>query len=141
MANYSIEQALKLSSISAELKEYLLNLKGSRLPNVRNKVFTASNQETLRTLLNAEMTKSKEAKAKRTTKQDARNQCFAIIKSLIGGKTADGKSQQIISPVELLPKLQAFKSSIEAEKNFGKIDKLLSSSGMTKEQLIEYLQR
>jgi hypothetical protein len=59
---------------------------------------------------------------------------------LIGGKVNGATVPQIISATELLPKLQEFKASIEAEKKFTKVDKALEATGMTKEQLIEYLQ-
>ena len=140
MANYSIDQCLQIAAVPEPLKAYLRTLKESRLPNVNGRVFTATNQTALVTLLNSELQKYNAAKEKRNAKQNARNQCFDVLKTLIGGKVNGATVPQIISATELLPKLQEFKASVEAEKKFVKIDKALESTGMTKEQLIEYLQ-
>ena len=129
MANYTIDQCLQIAAVPEPLKAYLRTLKASRLPNVNGRVFTAPNQTALVTALNADLDK-------RAAKQNARNECYNILKSLIGAKGVP----QIISAAELLPKLEAFKAGIEAEAKFVKVDKALEATGMTKEQLIEYLQ-
>lgn len=164
MANYTIDQILGMASVPQQLKDYVGKLKESKLPLVSGRVFQAPNQTALVTVLNADLAKYNNAKQKRDAKQDARNQCFEILTDLIGQKALkkdvldvngnpiigeDGKRQkevvrpsklQIISAAELLPKLQALKASIEAEAKFVKVDKALEATGMTKEQLIEYLQ-
>lgn len=136
MANYTIDQCLQIAAVPEPLKAYLRTLKASRLPNVNGRVFTAPNQTALVTALNADLDKYNKAKEKRAAKQNARNECYNILKSLIGAKGVP----QIISAAELLPKLEAFKAGIEAEAKFVKVDKALEATGMTKEQLIEYLQ-
>lgn len=137
MANYSINQCLEIKTIPAEVKTWLTQLSISKLPTVKDRVFTAQNQTALVQLLNEEFEKYKKAKEKRNSKKSKKDECFKIIRTLIGTKG----TPQIISPKELLPRLQALKDSIEQEKKFVKVDKALEATGMTVSQLIEYLQK
>lgn len=129
MAKYTIQQCLEISTLSPQVKQYLEALQNSRLPNVKERTFTADTKAKLVALLESEREKYLAAKAKRMQKQTAKTQCLDIVKYLLTLVTAD----------ELLEKLQALQNSIEAEKKFTKINKALEATGMTKEQLIEYL--
>ena len=80
-----------------------------------------------------EFAKYQAAKEKRSKKEE----CLALVRGLF---TGDKDNRRLISAEELLPRLQEFKAQIEQEKKFQKIDGLLESTGMTKEQLIQYLQ-
>lgn len=135
MANYTIEQCLGIAAIPQAQKEWLQSLLNSRLPKVSTQTFTARNQAELVTVVNSKFETSAAAKARRVQKNAARQQCFQVLKEMVGAKGI----QQLISPSELLPKLQELKTSIEQENKFAKIDKAIEASGMTKEQLIEYL--
>ena len=137
MANYTIAQCLGIAAVPEEKKEWLRKMSESKLPAVNGRTFTAANQAALITLLNAEFEKYTNAKARRDEKNAARQQCFQTLKEMIGAKGI----QQLISPSELLPKLQQLKANVEAESKFAKIDKAIEASGMTKEQLIEYLSK
>ena len=137
MANYTIEQCLGIAAIPADKKEWLRTQKESKLPAVYGRTFTAQNQTALVTLINEEFEKYQAAKAKREAKNAQREQCFKILKELLGTKG----HPQIISPADLLPKLQALKTDIQQEIDFKKVDKAIEASGMTKEQLIEYLSK
>ena len=135
MANYTITQCLAIAAIPEDKKEWLRKMQASKLPAVNGRTFTAQNQAALVTLVNEEFEKYTATKAKRDEKNAARQQCFQVLKEMVGAKGI----QQLISPSELLPKLQELKTSIEQENKFAKIDKAIEASGMTKEQLIEYL--
>ena len=134
MANYTIPQCLALRNISDEVKAYLQMLANSKLPNARNKQFTANNQTQLVEVLKDEVAKYNQRKAK---SEDSK-QCHAIIDSLI---KAQNGNRRLISPKELLPKLHELKDKIESEKRFAKVDDLISNSGLTKEKIIEYLNK
>lgn len=134
MANYTIQQCLAVAGITANVKAYLEMLDNSKLPNARDKEFVANNQEELLEVLKAELAKYNQRKKK----SNEAKQCYAIIDSLI---KAQGGSRRIIAPNELLPKLQELKQQIVNEKQFAKVEDFISSSGMTKEQIIEYLNK
>ena len=134
MANYTIPQCLALRNISDEVKAYLQMLANSKLPNARNKEFTANNQTQLVEVLKDEVAKYNQRKAK----SEESKQCHAIIDSLI---KAQNGNRRLISPKELLPKLHELKEKIVTEKQFAKVDDLISNSGLTKEQIIQYLNK
>lgn len=133
MANYTIAQCLETRNVSEPIKQYLRGLQNSKLPTVHGKTFQAQNQTQLVTVLETEFAKYQAAKEKRGKKEE----CLAIVRELV---TGDKENRRLISADELLPRLQQLKAQIEKEKKFQKIDGLLESTGMTKEQLIEYLQ-
>ena len=64
MANYTIQQCLSVRGITDEVKAYLNTLADSRLPNAKNKQFTANNQTQLLEVLNDEVVKYNQRKAK-----------------------------------------------------------------------------
>ena len=134
MANYTIQQCLALRNITDEVKAYLEMLDKSKLPNAKNKQFTATNQTQLLEVLKDEVAKYNQRKAK----SEESKQCHAIIDSLI---KAQNGNRRLISAKELLPKLLELKEKIVTEKQFAKVDDLISNSGLTKEQIIEYLNK
>ena len=134
MANYKIQQCLALRNISDEVKAYLVMLANSKLPNARNKEFTADDETKLVQVLKDEVAKYNQRKAK----SEESKQCHAIIDSLI---KAQNGNRRLISPKELLPKLLELKEKIVTEKQFAKVDDLISNTGLTKEQIIEYLNK
>ena len=131
MPNYKIEDCLKLQ-LTKEVKDYLEMLAKSSLPNAKKKVYTATNQTQLKQLLKVEFDKYNKGKQKR----DNIKKCHEIIDSLVKGT---GGNRRLISAEELLPKLEELKEQIEQEIKFDKIDKMISNSGMSKQEIIEYL--
>ena len=129
MANYTIQQCMELQGLNNEVKGYLEKLSKSGLPTLKDKVFVAPNQTQLKAILNAEYDKVKSRNA-------AYKQCISVIDSLV---KAQNGNRRIISAEELLPRLEELKQQIVTEKQFAKVDNFISSSGMTKEQIIEYL--
>lgn len=132
MADYSITQCLAMN-LPKDVKEYLTKLAKSSLPNSKKKVYTATNQTQLKQLLQVDFEKYNKGKQKR----ESIKKCHDIIDSLVKGS---GGNRRLISAEELLPKLEELKASIEAEVKFVKVDKALEATGMTNEELIEYLQ-
>ena len=131
MANYTISQCLELQGLDEEVKSYLEKLSKSGLPTLKDKVFMAASKAQLKELLNAEYEKVKERNADY-------KECISIIDSLVKGTQ---KQKRLISATELLPRLKELKEQIESEKRFAKVDDFISKSGMTKEQIIEYLNK
>lgn len=131
MANYTIQQCMELQGLNNEVKGYLEKLSKSGLPTLKDKVFVAPNQTQLKAILNAEYDKVKSRNA-------AYKQCIAVIDSLV---KAQNGNRRLISAEELLPKLHDLKDKIVSEKQFAKVDDLISNSGLTKEQIIEYLNK
>lgn len=134
MANYTIQQCLSVRGITDEVKAYLNTLADSKLPNARNKEFTADDETKLVEVLKDEVAKYNQRKAK----GEQAKQCHAIVDSLI---KAQNGNRRLISPKELLPKLHELKDKIVSEKQFAKVDDLISNSGLTKQQIIEYLNK
>jgi len=134
MANYTISQALEIKDINAEIKQYLNTLSNSKLPAAKDKIFKAANKTELKTVLesayNDYMTNRKE--------RAALGQCIAVIKDLTKGTQ---KNKRIIKPTELLPKLIELSDKLRVENQTKKIEKVIESSGLTREQIIEYLQK
>ena len=133
MANYTIEQALALRNLDASVKSYLETLQGSKLPAVKEKTFKAQNQTELLTVLQNEFERYTQAKAKR----QAKTQCHEIINRLVKGSNGQ---RRLISPEELLQRLQALEEQIKQEKQYQKLNDIVETSGLTREQIIEYLQ-
>lgn len=132
MPNYTVEQALAIQGLNDDAKKYLERLNKSGIDKIKGKIFTATNQQNLKRQIEELVAKKEEERA--TTLDD----CLNVIRSLVKG-TKDNR--RLISPKELLGKLETLKEEILQEKKFNKIDDMIESSGMTTEQLIEYLQR
>lgn len=129
MANYTIKECLELKDLNAEVCNYLQKLSKSGLPTLKEKVFTASSKTQLKDVLQKEVDKVKARNA-------AYKECISIIDSMVKGTQ---KEKRLISAEELLPRLKELKEQIESEKRFAKVEDFISKSGMTKEQIIEYL--
>lgn len=132
MANYTIKECLAIQGLNTEVKGYLEMLSESKLPNANSKVFTAANQTKLKEVLQNEFAKYNNSKQKR----EQIKQCHQIIDSLLKGTQ---KQKRLISAEELLPKLKEIKQQIESEKRFAKVDDLIAKIGMTKDELLAYL--
>jgi cobalamin biosynthesis Co2+ chelatase CbiK len=141
MANYTIQQCLSVRGITDEVKAYLNTLANSKLPNSRNKQFTADDETQLVQVLNDAVTnynKRKEKHNQRKAKSEESKECHSIIDSLI---KAQNGNRRILSAEELLPMLEELKEKVLREKQFAKVADFISNSGMTKEQIIEYLNK
>jgi hypothetical protein len=130
MANYTVQEALQLDGLSEGAKAYLNRLSKSGIDKISGKTFNATSKTALKSMIES-IVASKDG-VKEVTLDD----CLKVVRSLVKGTK---KERRLISPKDLLPKLEELKTKLEAEKKFSKVDKLVASSGMTKEQLIEYL--
>ena len=134
MENFNQCLAIGRIANNAELSAYLNGLKAVKLPAVKNKIFSANSKAALVQAIQA----AKDANDKLKERNLEKKRCYDIIDSLIKG---DKNTKRVISPADLIPKLEALKASIEQENKFSKVDALIEKSGMSREQLIEYLNR
>lgn len=130
MANYTVQEALQLDGLSEGAKAYLNRLSKSGIDKISGKTFNATSKTALKSMIES-IVASKDG-----NKEVTLDDCLKVVRSLVKGTK---KERRLISPKDLLPKLEELKTKLEAEKKFSKVDKLVASSGMTKEQLIEYL--
>jgi len=131
MAKMTIKEAQEiLSELSEGAQKYVNRIAKAGLESVQQKVFKATTKAALKKEIE-ELVAEKEE-----TKETSLDDCLKLVRSMVKGTK---KERRIISPKELLPRLEELKTKLEAEKKFSKVDKLVASSGMTKEQLIEYL--
>ena len=130
MPNFTVQQALGLTDLSAQAREYLERLEKSGIPKIKGKTFTATNQANLKRMIEEYVAKKAEED---TVKLD---DCLNVIRSLVKG-TKD--SRRPISPKDLLPKLEALKKEIEVQAKTKKLQKVFEASGLTEDEFIEYL--
>lgn len=130
MANYTVQEALQLDGLSEGAKAYLNRLSKSGIDKISGKTFNATSKTALKSMIES-IVASKDG-----NKEVTLDDCLKVVRSLVKGTK---KERRLISPKDLLPKLEELKTKLEAEKKFSKVDKLVASSGMTKEQLIDYL--
>lgn len=130
MPNYTVQQALGLTDLSAQAREYLERLEKSGIPKIKGKTFTATSQATLKRMIEEYVAKKAEED---TVKLD---DCLNVIRSLAKG-TKDNRRP--ISPKDLLPKLEALKKEIEVQAKTKKLQKVFEASGLTEDEFIEYL--
>lgn len=132
MPNYTVQQALGLTDLSAQAREYLERLDKSGIAKIKGKTFTATSQANLKRMIEEYVAKKAEEE---TVKLD---DCLNVIRSLVKG-TKD--SRRPISPKDLLPKLEALRDEIIEANKYTKISKAVGTSGLTEQQLLEYLQK
>lgn len=130
MPNYTVQQALGLTDLSAQAREYLERLDKSGIAKIKGKTFTATSQATLKRMIEEYVAKKAEED---TVKLD---DCLNVIRSLVKG-TKDNRRP--ISPKDLLPKLEALKKEIEVQAKTKKLQKVFEASGLTEDEFIEYL--
>ena len=130
MPNYTVQQALGLTDLSTQAREYLERLEKSGIPKIKGKTFTATNQANLKRMIEEYVAKKAEED---TVKLD---DCLNVIRSLVKG-TKDNRRP--ISPKDLLPKLEALKKEIEVQAKTKKLQKVFEASGLTEDEFIEYL--
>ena len=130
MPNYTVKQALALTDLSAQAREYLERLDKSGIAKIKGKTFTATTQANIKKMIEEYVAKKAEEE---TVKLD---DCLNVIRSLVKG-TKDNRRP--ISPKDLLPKLEALKKEIEVQAKTKKLQKVFEASGLTEDEFIEYL--
>ena len=134
---YTLQQAMEVAGLTAAQKEFLADVEKANVRLGRETTYDVKNDKELKAELNKRIAaneKQKEAAKKRSADYA---ECLTIVRRMVGRIKGE---KSIIRAAELKEKLLALEETVKAEKKFSKVDKALATTGMTKEQLIEYLQ-
>lgn len=130
----TLQEAKDVRGLTTEQKQLLNNIATAAKRFQRQpKDFAANNATELKDELNAIIEKKRTKQSKAKEKQSAKKQCIALLKELAEGQNA------IISYSQLLERLQSIKEQIQKENKQIKLQKLIADSGLTENELIEYL--
>ena len=133
---YTLQQAMEVAGLTTAQKEFLADVEKANARLGRETTYDVKNEKELKKLLNDRMAaneKQKEAAKKRSADYA---DCLTIVRRMVGRIKGE---KSIIRVAELKEKLLALEEQIKNEKQFKKIDDAIAATGMTKEQLIEYL--
>ena len=132
----TLEQAKEINGLTQEQKQLLLNIETTaKRFNREPKTFAATNATELKAELNAIIEKKRTKQTKQREKQSSKKQCIALLRELCEGQNA------IISYSQLLERLQSIRQEIEKENKQKQVQKLIEQSGLTQQELIEYLNK
>lgn len=134
---YTLQQAMEVAGLTTAQKEFLADVEKANARLGRETTYDVKNDKELKAELNKRIAaneKQKEAAKKRSADYA---DCLNIVRRMVGRIKGE---KSIIRAAELKEKLLALEETVKAEKKFSKVDKALATTGMTKEQLIEYLQ-
>ena len=128
---------MEVAGLTTAQKEFLADVEKANARLGRETTYDVKSEKELKKLLNDRMAaneKQKEAAKKRSADYA---DCLNIVRRMVGRIKGE---KSIIRVAELKEKLLALEEQIKNEKQFSKVDKALAATGMTKEQIIEYLQ-
>ena len=130
----TLQEAQQVRGLTTEQKKLLQDIATAAKRFQREpKDFKATNATELKTELNAIIEKKRTKQTKAKEKQSSKKQCIELLKGLCEGQNA------IISYSQLLERLQSIKEQIQKENKQIKLQKLIADSGLTENELIEYL--
>jgi len=130
----TLQEAQQVRGLTEAQKELLNNIataakRFSRTP----KDFKATSVTELKDELNSIIEKKRTKQTKQREKQDAKKQCVELLKEMAEGQNA------LTTYSQLLERLQSIRAEIEKETKQIKLQKLIADSGLTENELIEYL--
>jgi len=130
----TLQEAKDVRGLTEAQKKLLDNIattakRFSRTP----KDFKATNATELKKELDTIIEKKRTKQSKAKEKQSAKKQCIAILKELAEGQNA------LTSYSQLLERLQSIRAEIEKENKQKQVQKLIEQSGLTRNELVEYL--
>lgn len=134
---YTLQKAMEVAGLTATQKDFLKKSEDANKRLGRETVFEVDTDAKLKKLLNERIAaneKQKEAAKKRSAEYA---DCLNIVRRMVGRIKGE---KSIIRVTELKEKLLALEETIKNEKKFKKVEDVIAASGMTKEQLIEYIQ-
>ena len=130
----TLEQAKEINGLTQEQKQLLLNIETTaKRFNREPKTFAATNATELKAELNSIIEKKRTKQTKQREKQDAKKQCIELLKQLAEGQNA------LTTYSQLLERLQSIREQIEKENKQKQVQRLLEQSGLTRNELVEYL--
>ena len=130
----TLQEAQQVRGLTEAQKKLLQDIEtAAKRFNREPKDFKATSVTELKDELNAIIEKKKTKHSKQREKQDAKKQCIELLRQLAEGQNA------LISYAQLYERLQSIKQEIEKENKQNKLQKLIADSGLTQQELIEYL--
>ena len=130
----TLEEALQINGLTEDQRKLLDNIAtAARRFSRQPKDFAATNATELKTELNAIIEKKRTKQTKQREKQDTKKQCIDLLKQLAEGQNA------LTDYTHLLARLQSIKQQIERETKQNKLEQLIEQSGLTRNELVEYL--
>lgn len=133
---YTLQQAMEVAGLTAAQREFLADVEKANARLGRETTYDVKNDKELKAELNKRIAANE--KQKETAKKRSADyaDCLNIVRRMVGRIKGE---KSIIRVAELKEKLLTLKEQIKKEKQFKKIDEAIAATGMTNEQLIEYL--
>jgi len=130
----TLQEAKDVRGLTEAQKKLLDNIattakRFSRTP----KDFKATNATELKKELDEVIARKRTKQTKAKEKQSSKKQCIELLKGLCEGQNA------LISYSQLFERLKTIREQIEKENKQIKLKKLIADSGLTENELIEYL--
>ena len=130
----TLQEAQQVRGLTEAQKKLLQDIAtAARRFSRRPKDFAATNATELKQELDTIIEKKRTKQSKAKEKQDAKKQCIALLRELCEGQNA------LTTYSQLLERLQSIRAEIEKETKQIKLKKLIADSGLTENELIEYL--
>ena len=130
----TLEEAKEINGLTQEQKQLLLNIETTAKRFQRQpKDFKATNATELKKELDEVIARKRTKQTKAKEKQSSKKQCIELLKGLCEGQNA------LISYSQLFERLKTIREQIEKENKQIKLKKLIADSGLTENELIEYL--
>ena len=130
----TLEEAKDVRNLTEEQKKLLQDIETTAKRFQRQpKDFAATNATELKAELNAIIEKKRTKQTKQREKQSSKKQCIALLKELAEGQNA------LIGYSQLYERLQSIRAEIEKENKQNKLEQLIEQSGLTRNELVEYL--
>lgn len=133
---YTLQQAMEVAGLTTAQREFLADVEKANVRLGRETTYDVKNDKELKAELNKRIAANEKQKASAKKRSADYADCLNIVRRMVGRVKGE---KSIIRVVELKEKLLALEEQIKNEKQFSKVDKALAATGMTKEQLIEYL--
>lgn len=134
---YTLQQAMEVAGLTAAQKEFLAKSEKANERLGRETTFDVKTDKELKKLLTDRMAANKKQKESAKKRSADYAECLTIVRRMVGRIKGE---KSIIRVSELKEKLLALEDSIKNEKQYQKVADAIAKSGMTKEQIIEYVQ-
>lgn len=134
---YTVEQAMEVAGLTQAQKDYLTNTQKANERLKRETTFEVDTVAKLKAELSKRIAANEKQKESAQKRSEDYAECLSIVRRMVGRIKGE---KSIIRVAELKDKLLVLEDSIKKEKQFSKLGKAIEASGMTKEQIIEYVQ-
>ena len=132
----TLEEAKAVRGLTEDQKQLLNNITTTaKRFNREPKDFKATNATELKKELDTIIEKKRTKQSKAKEKQDAKKQCISLLRELCEGQNA------LTTYSQLLERLKTIRAEIEKENKQKQVQKLIEQSGLTQQELIEYLNK